>query len=129
MSTKQEIEVAGIVLESCYYCGMPAMEKEHVIPVSILKTMADVGIEEILCRRKHLVRACRECNTLIGSTYQTSLAERKAFLKTRLRKRYRSVLRMKDWTEEELSELGKTLRSHVETALRLRNIVEWRLAW
>jgi len=122
-------EVDSIPLESCYYCGMPATAKEHVIPLSILKNMADVGTEEILCRRKHLVRACRECNNLLGATYQTTLLKRKAFLKTRLRERYHSVLKMKNWTDEELSEFAPTLRSHVETAIRLKSLTEWRLTW
>jgi len=122
-------EIAGIVVESCYYCGMPATEKEHVIPKAILRAFEDVGIEEIISRRKLLVRACRECNALLGSTYQTTLAERKAFLKAALRDRYRSVLKMKDWTEEKLSELGPTLRTHVESAMRLKRLTEWRLVW
>lgn len=108
---------------------MPASDTEHVVPQAILRAMQDVGIEEILRGRIETVRACRECNHLLGATYQKTLEERKKYLKQRLQERYRAVLAMPDWSVAALDELGPMLRKYVDHGLLLRELIKSRLRW
>jgi hypothetical protein len=91
--------------------------------------MNDVGIGEIIRGRKLVVPACRECNGLLGSSYQQDLSKRKKYLKTRLRGKYKAILQMKGWTELELDEMDSTLRSHILAAIQQRRVIEARLSW
>lgn len=115
--------------KACFYCGRPANEREHTVPRAILRAMNDVGIGEIIRGRKLVVPACRECNGLLGSSYQQDLSKRKKYLKTRLRGKYKAILQMKGWTELELDEMDSTLRSHILAAIQQRRVIEARLSW
>ena len=118
--------------DSCYYCGLPATDTEHVIQRTALRSLQSVGIDvlqEVTGQRKLLVRACRECNALLIGTFQFSLAERKTFVKMRLRQRYAKLLAMPSWSEEELDSIEKHLRSHIVNALREKKIVQERISW
>ena len=116
----------------CYYCGMPASDTEHVVPRVVLHMIEGLPISEqkAFTRNRILtVRSCSECNHLLGPTVQGTLAERKRYLKERLRKRYRKILSMQDWTEEELNDLGGHLRGIVLAGIQERNRLRSRIAW
>jgi 5-methylcytosine-specific restriction endonuclease McrA len=115
--------------KSCFYCGRPATEREHTVPRAILTAMKDIGIGEIVRGKKLIVPACRECNSLLGSTYQQDLAKRKRFLKARLREKYKSLLARREWTEEELEEISPNLRSQIKSDLERKRALEARLSW
>jgi hypothetical protein len=123
----------GGVTGSCYYCGETATCIDHVVPRAMLETLAtleDDYVSDVLARfgRRMTVPSCRECNAILSSSYQDSLAKRKAECKRRLRARHRKLLAMPDWSEAELRELGSKLRSQVVRSLALRDIVRLRLA-
>jgi hypothetical protein len=122
------------ILEPCYYCGSPANTVDHVVPRSLLADLAALSDEAVTAVLVHpgrtmTVPACRECNCLLGSQYFSTLAARKAWLKERLRRRYRRVLQMPDWAEEELEELRYNLRVAIEASLARRDTVRQRLRW
>jgi hypothetical protein len=91
--------------------------------------MNDVGIGEMVRGRKLVVPACRECNALLGSSYQQDLSKRKKYLKTRLKEKYKSILQMNGWAELELDEMGFELRSHILAAIQQKRVIEARLSW
>jgi 5-methylcytosine-specific restriction endonuclease McrA len=117
----------------CYYCGGPASTTDHVIPRSVLRCFdyeADPQAHAKLIKGRRLeVPACHECNTLLGSTYQETLQQRKAFLKSKLRKRYKKVLKLPTWTAEEIEELGPTLKKSLLASLAEKERLKRRLAW
>ena len=117
----------------CYYCGMPASTKDHVIPKAILKTF-DIqfnseSLHQYIKNRTLLVPSCRECNNLLGATIQESLTARKAYLKKKLKQRYKKVLKMPKWTEEELNQMGKNLRSSIIASMNEKELIKKRIAW
>lgn len=118
----------------CYYCGVPATSIDHVVPKSLLDDWRRLGDLENLRLatgrgRVLTVPSCQQCNSMLGGRYDATLADRKARLKARLRKRYARALAMPDWTPEELAALGPRLRAHIEAGLGLRDYVRRRLAW
>ena len=121
-------------LTPCYYCGIVADSTDHVIPratIKTLQTLDDKSIKQLLQHpnRVTTVDACCECNSLLGASYQNTLAERKSELKKRLRRKYKKVLQTPDWTDEELSKLGYTLQTYITHCLYLKEILKKRLKW
>ena len=117
-------------IPGCYYCGLWADTIDHTIPRALLRYQLDpVALKEITGIQRTTVPACLECNMLLGSQVFPTLAERKDWLKARLRRRYHKLLRMPDWSEDELLELGPSLQRHVRAALRQRDLVRKRIAW
>lgn len=121
-------------VELCYYCGAIANSVDHVIPRKVLKMLADlndVNTQRLMKNDKRIlkVRSCRECNSLLGCTYQNTLEDRKRLLKERLRKKYKKILATPDWSDQDLEELGHTLRSHILEAMHRKEIIKRRLKW
>ena len=117
-------------LEPCYYCGLVADSVDHVIPLHLLAKVEDAAdLESLTARRRLTVPACQECNHLLGGRYFDTLAERTAYLKGRLRARYRKQLGTPDWTARELMDLSEHLRNYVLAGIITRDTVRQRLSW
>ncbi len=117
----------------CYYCGMPADTIDHAVPQSILRMIDRIADPDIyrrmILRRRLTVPCCNECNSVIGPKYQKSLEERKKFLKSKLKRRYKKLLAMPDWTEREISEMGDHMRDYIRDAQRLKDNIVSRIHW
>lgn len=119
-------ESKELYIRPCVYCGMPADTVDHVPPRHMrvqIQALGLVGIQE------REVPACRECNSALGARPLLTVTERRDYMKDFIRRRYKSVLRMKDFTEEELLELGESLRGMIRRNLSMRQIIQQRLRW
>ena len=118
--------------EPCYYCGRQATQVDHVIPQSMLRQLAmstEPITMEIIKHRALTVHSCGECNTLLSNIYLESLQAKKKYLKTKLRKRYKKVLEMPRWDQDEVEELGYNLRTFVQGSIDQKELVLERLRW
>ncbi len=116
----------------CYYCGLLTTEKDHVVPRMVLKMVKDLDLpvrNEIIGQRTLIVPACRECNSLLSSSYQDNLTERKRELKRRLKKRHKKLLKMPSWKEEEIDQLDPVLRQTIRASCEQKRILKMRLGW
>lgn len=119
---------------TCYYCGEPASDADHVIPQSFIKHVRGLGDPELLrqiglySNRLKLVPACKECNSLLGSKYFGTASERKAYVQNRLRQRYRRLLEMPSWTDREIAELHGPLQRFIVESQALKERIERRVA-
>jgi len=106
----------------CVYCGVKYdLCRDHVIPTSYLRTKRRYGGD-------WLVTACTECNTLLGAKLLFNVPERAAYLKIVLARKYYRILRVLNWDDDELEELGENLSSAVRLDLMKRKEVERRLS-
>jgi hypothetical protein len=105
----------------CVYCGVLADTKDHLLP----RTWTG----EAARRYVLVVPCCRGCNSLLSDRYVPSITERRKLVHESIKSRKRRVLAMPDWTQEQLSELGRTLRSVVDRGMHEKRLVEARLAW
>ena len=117
----------------CYYCGLPATTKDHVLPQMIREQLRDLGpqvlAELTAAFRVETVDACRECNSLLGAHYDRTLGIRKARLKDALRRRFRRLLAMPEWGLDELKTLQGALQQQVESYVVMRQVVRSRIEW
>ena len=102
---------------ACTYCGEMAEGRDHTIPQSYhrLNTIISVDgvtVNPVVCV---CVPCCKSCNSILGDSPEWILGRRVLELKRRMIDgRYGRLLGQVIWTDEELDELGPTLRSHVE---------------
>lgn len=92
----------------CVYCGQfGGIARDHVIPTCYLRE-----------KRKYegdwLVPACAECNTILGSELIFNVPDRAAWILATMRKRYKKILLSVHWDDEELEEIGYSLRCYIE---------------
>lgn len=99
----------------CFYCGMPADTIDHVPPISKVAQYRQFNLANELYVK---VTACRSCNTSLGDSLQINILERADVRRRQLEKEYAKFLKMPNWSEEEISNLGKNLRSEIVTSLR-----------
>lgn len=115
---RQLMEVVDFLREKglCAYCGEYGSEVEHVVPrVSKLPT--------------YTVLACRECNGTAGDRLFASFPEKQSFILAQYKKRYARVLRLPEWTEDEIDEMGYALRKQIEAYQTVKASIERRLEW
>lgn len=118
-------------LQLCVYCGEPATERDHVLPVSIAAglDLRRAGVRREVRGGLWTVPACGECNRIAGGVAFTSILGKRRYIQRRLRKRYQRDLAAVMWSPEELEELGPTLRSAVESRLQRVIRLQLRLSW
>jgi endogenous inhibitor of DNA gyrase (YacG/DUF329 family) len=87
----------------CVYCGEGAGTVDHFPPRSAMDNN-DSGF---------LLPACIECNTIASTEYPFDFAKRASFVKRRIKERYRHLDSHAEWTEDEIKELGYSLRAKI----------------
>ena len=103
-------------LRICAYCGMPAQDREHVVPKSLR-----VG--------SWIVPACKECNNLAGAEPFETFADKRDFIRDRLGQRYARILKAPEWDRSETAELGPGLRPFIRQGELMRRLVRARMDW
>ncbi len=107
----------------CFYCGESAGSRDHIHPIAA---------------RGHLirkfdghetVRACGQCNSILGANVFTAIEFRLRWLLDQYIKKYKLNKGAVEWEEFEVSELGPTLRSHIRKALADRHKAERRVSY
>lgn len=73
--------------------------------------------------------ACAQCNNFAGTLWAFDFDARVDHVKSKIREKYKSLINTPDWSEDEIAELGSTLRSKIEPWQNQRKIVLERLAW
>lgn len=100
----------------CAYCGEYASDIEHVIPRS--SKLAT-----------YTVPACQECNGIAGGKLFLGFDEKQTFIRNALKKKYRKVLAMPEWDEEEVEEMGRAMSDMIRVWRVARLSTIRRLAW
>lgn len=97
--------------DPCVYCGRFADTNDHV-PAKCYAVQ--IGTRAI-------VKACSECNSLLGAQPLHTVEERRKWLKAKYEKRYASILSTPDWTEEEIKTLGRHTADMIRMSLATRD--------
>jgi hypothetical protein len=111
----------GVQGKICIYCGFPAQDIDHVVPVS-----RQPGRRREFCK-EFLVNSCRLCNLYLSARLFSTFFERLNWL----RAKYESKLRYIDdmWDEEELINYDYVLRSFIHSGISRDRIFQTKLWW
>lgn len=102
--------------ERCVYCGDRASTDEHFPPRSV----ATAG---------WLLSACGECNQFANTEHPADLDARAAYVKAKLRARYRAVLAYAVFDEFDVASFSGALLREVQACVRAKERAQRRLAW
>lgn len=105
----------------CIYCGKPGFTRDHLLP---RRWSGDAKRHFVV-----IVPACGTCNTVLNDTLTWSITERRALCHARLRRKYAKILRIPDWSEEELREFGSDMRGYIEDGMAKKQEVLEMLDW
>lgn len=70
-----------------------------------------------LTENRVVVPACRDCNRALGGQPLFTIQERRAYIRARLWRKFGQLIGMPGWKDEELEELGPSLRRHIKARL------------
>ncbi len=108
----------------CTYCGSDSdLQREHVISATYLGTRS---YDE---DKQWIVPACRICNLLAGSKVFFSIPDKAEYILSRYRKRYKKILSIPYWDEEELKSMGYLLRASIEGGIMAKAIINQRVRY
>jgi hypothetical protein len=115
----------------CTYCGVVCDSWDHVVPQHLLKRAGDLKLDlsGLYRMKRWIVPSCRECNSAIGGKLTKTLQDRRVIAKKHIRKKYAAYLRIPDWSDEELEEMGPDAHSDILAAIRIRDYTRERLDW
>jgi hypothetical protein len=122
--------VEGHWLSPCVYCGMTATARDHFVPRSWRRMMdGAVWRVGVWLDAPDTVPVCAECNLTAGAVPFDTVAEKRRYIQECYRRKYGRLLARSFWSDQELDELGHTLRSTVERSETQKLRLILRLAW
>lgn len=109
-------------MADCTYCGcLYGEDRDHIIPQAYTST----GKRDY--KPGSTVPACSECNGTLGSKLYITVATRAAYLLGTFRPKWKKIMDVPYWDDEELEDMGPTMRSHIEFSIREARCCEMRL--
>jgi hypothetical protein len=112
----------------CYYCGVPASTVDHAPPINWVVALGALALQEQGAQFLK-VPCCQQCNSMLGAQKYFSLKQRKAYIASALREKYRTLRSIAEWSEEELEQLDGELESFVRAHAGWRLVIERRIAF
>ena len=116
----------AITQPACVYCGLRATTKDHFVPISVVSMLIE-------CADMHeglfLLPSCGECNSIASDNIFKTVAAKRRFIQARLRKKYKKLLAMSDWKENEMEDVGWSIESFVRSGMAQKALLLQRLAW
>ena len=100
----------------CAYCGDIATDTEHVVP-------RRAGLPT------YTVPSCRECNLFAGGNLFQSFREKAEHIRNRRSRKYYKLLRIPEWTDDELHDLKGNTRRRVVSLNEARELIQDQLEW
>lgn len=105
--------------EICFYCGSFGNHRDHILP-HCYRTIAF---------RRHFgnieyVFACSECNTSLGGQLFETISERIEHVARAIYVKNKLGIGAVEWSEDEIEELGPSLKRRIKKMLSKRRIAE-----
>jgi len=95
----------GSVYDNCTYCGLPATSMDHVPPIT---RCSDFNKKALDYNNFFKVPSCTQCNSALNDRVLYSIRERLDFIKKYLRKKYKNLLHLPTWEEEDYEDMDLT---------------------
>lgn len=99
----------------CLYCGDPADKVAHVPALNQIRRYRALGLKR---ETYLLIKCCSQCEKLLGNDVFPGIAERVNALKFRLTRWACKSNSFGRWTQEEIDQLGDSLRSQIAAQMR-----------
>lgn len=111
----------------CTYCGDTANSIDHVIAVSYFDD--SITRSGALSSKGIRTYSCKDCNCVLNNKYFETFSERCGYVNKRIRQRFKKVINLPPWSQEEFAKLGKNIKASLGAKLNLKSVVLERLRW
>lgn len=114
---------------NCIYCGNPKQALDHVYPLGLAVNLEiwRPAVRAELRQGLNLVPSCNECNSLASNRPFTLIREKRKFIQKRLREKYLKKIQRVAWEDDEIKQLGRTLRTYVSHVQITKKVLELRI--
>lgn len=109
----------------CVYCGQMADSIDHFVPICVMERLVQIDIY----LHSPILTSCRECNIIAGGRYFTTFKAKRAYIRRKLVKHNSHLLRVPEWTEEELLEMGPTMQMEIRQAMQMGAVIRFRIQY
>lgn len=108
-------------IKKCYYCGDDAETKDHIIPISYYYSGKREG-RHLTAKygKENLIDCCKECNSLASNKVFNNVEAKKEYIQDKIWNKYKKIINMPEWTDEELNELEGYLRKSIKIKILAR---------
>lgn len=113
--------------DQCVYCGDPATTRDHFIPVSVVAMLADSN--PVPQYAKVTLPCCSHCNSVAEAKVFKTVGAKRRYIQNRLAKKHRKLLNSPPWSDDEINQLGRTLRTKILADQQLARRLRCRIAW
>lgn len=106
----------GYEILKCFYCGDDATCKDHIIPVSYYYSGKRQPKKKYLTSeygKENLIDSCNECNNIAWNKIFQDVFAKKEYIQEKIKLKYKKVVNMPFWSEEEINELGYMLKKEI----------------
>jgi len=108
-----------VVATPCAYCGEHAEHNEHLVPYSFIAARNTSNAPQDNWWT-WILPACSQCNAIAYSQVFPSAFAKRAYIRERLKGKYPDAFVQEEWSDNEIDELGPSLRQFV-TAMQAIN--------
>ena len=106
----------------CTYCSSPCGSTlDHVVPRSV------GGVLNEGFKKTNTVPSCLECNSVLGDRLFLTVGTRAAYLAGALSARYKKVLKLPKWSEDDFEDLSDAMVRSIRAQVRLADEVRCRV--
>lgn len=105
----------------CVYCGELADTVDHLLPKGFTG--------EADRKRVPVVPSCRECNSTLNDKYIPDVVDRREYVHSKYRTKYRRDLRAVQWGESDMAEFGPGIRLAIVRSQDAHSRAMQRLSW
>jgi hypothetical protein len=117
-------------IEKCFYCGDYANSTDHFVPVSYYYNGKRHGKHlTATYGKENLIPSCMECNQLASNKIFETKDKKRTFIQERLTQRYKKVINMPFWDDEEIKEMGYKLKKEIIIQQLARKWILNRINW
>jgi hypothetical protein len=110
----------------CIYCGEYPESLDHVIPYSFYN-FTKTGYRK--GHKKLVVYSCRHCNSILSNLMFSNFKKRRLYLRRRLFLKNKKILRIGNFSKNELDELEGNLKKMVRGGCFVKELLTKRLEW
>ena len=103
---------AVVIGTPCAYCGEHAEHQEHLVPYSFLVRGNSANSQQDNWWT-WILPACAQCNLIAQDQVFPSASAKRSYIRDRLRAKYSEAFVQGEWSDEEIEELGPSLRQFV----------------
>lgn len=100
-------------MKKCTYCGVYATSNDHFVPYSY-NSSSKKRVKSVQLQKENIYPSCKQCNSIASNKHFCTVKEKREYIQGVLRKKYKKLLKLPDWSQEELKEISYSLRSGIE---------------